>query len=59
METQNKGTSTYDDEINLYDYWKVIVKRKRLIIGLFLVAVLASAVISLSMPKIYRGEVVC
>ncbi|MBI1811172.1 MAG: hypothetical protein HY035_10480 [Nitrospirae bacterium] len=47
-----------EDEINLYDYWKVIVKRKSLIIGLFLVAVLASAVISLSMPKIYRGELV-
>lgn len=47
-----------EDEINLYDYWKVIVKRKTLIIGLFFVAVLASAAISLSMPKIYRGEVV-
>ena len=47
-----------EDEINLYDYWKVIVKRKSLIIGLFLVAVLASAIISLLMPKIYRGEVV-
>lgn len=57
METQNKGLTTYDDEINLYDYWKVIVKRKRLIVGLFLVAVLASAIISFLMPKIYRGEV--
>lgn len=47
-----------EDEINLYDYWKVIVKRKRLIIGLFLVAVLASAIISFLMPKIYRGEVI-
>ena len=46
-----------EDEINLYDYWKVIVRRKRLIIGLFLVAILVSAVISLLMPKIYRGEV--
>ncbi len=36
----------------------MIVKRKTLIIGLFLVAVLASAVISLLTPKIYRGEVV-
>lgn len=47
-----------EDEINLYDYWKVIVKRKRLIIGIFLVVVLASAIISFLMPKIYRGEVV-
>ncbi|MCG2813256.1 MAG: Wzz/FepE/Etk N-terminal domain-containing protein [Thermodesulfovibrionales bacterium] len=58
METHNKGTATYNDEINLYDYWKVIVKRKTLIIGLFLAAVLASAVISFLTPKIYRGEVV-
>jgi LPS O-antigen subunit length determinant protein (WzzB/FepE family) len=47
-----------EDEINLYDYWKLIVKRKILIIGLFLVAVLASAIISFLTPKIYRGEVV-
>ncbi|MDP3014079.1 MAG: Wzz/FepE/Etk N-terminal domain-containing protein, partial [Candidatus Subteraquimicrobiales bacterium] len=58
METQNKGTAVYEDEINLYDYWKVIVKRKILIIGLFLVATLAAAIISLLMPKIYRGEVI-
>jgi len=47
-----------EDEINLYDYWKVIVKRKSLIIGLFLVAVLASAIISFLTSKIYRGEVI-
>jgi len=40
-----------EDEINLYDYWKVIVKRRFLIIGLFLVAVVASAIISFLMPK--------
>ncbi|MDF2953362.1 MAG: Exopolysaccharide export protein/domain GumC/Wzc1 [Thermodesulfobacterium sp.] len=48
----------YEDEINLYDLWKVIVKRKKLIIGLFVIAILASAIISLLMPKIYRGEAV-
>ena len=47
-----------EDEINLYDYWKVIVKRKSLIIGLFLVAVLASAIISFLTSKIYSGDVV-
>lgn len=58
METQNKGTAVYDDEINLYDYWKVMVKRKTLIIGIFFIAVLASAIISFLTPKIYRGNVV-
>jgi capsular polysaccharide biosynthesis protein len=58
MVNQHKTQTINEDEINLYDYYKVIVKRKRLIIGLFVIAILASAVISLLMPKIYRGEVV-
>ena len=58
MSQQDKRGLPYEDEINLYDYWKVIVKRKGLIIGLFLVATIASGIISLLMPKIYRGEVV-
>jgi len=48
----------YEDEINLYDLWKVIVKRKKLIIGLFVIAILTSAIISLLMPKIYQGKIV-
>jgi capsular polysaccharide biosynthesis protein len=55
MEQQLKE---YSDEINLYDFWKVIVKRKRLIIGLFLIVVISTAIISFLMPKIYRGEAV-
>lgn len=46
----------YEDEINLYDLWKVIAKRKGIIIGIFFVAVVAASVITLNMPKIYRGE---
>ncbi len=53
MEQQTKQ---YQNEINLYELWKVIVKRKRLIIGLILVAVILTAIISSLMPKIYRGE---
>ena len=56
MNTQNKENLIYKDEINLYDYWKVVVKRKKLIIGLFLISVVVAAIISLLMPKIYRGE---
>jgi uncharacterized protein involved in exopolysaccharide biosynthesis len=55
MEQQIKE---YSDEINLYDLWKVIAKRKRLIIGLFLVVVILTTIISFLMPKIYRGEAV-
>ena len=53
MEKQNEE---YDDEINLYDLWKVIAKRKMFIIGLFIVIVGLTAIYSFMMPNIYRGE---
>lgn len=53
MEQQNRE---YADEINLYDFWKVIVKRKKLISGLFIVFVVSTAIGSFLMPDIYRGE---
>lgn len=53
MEKQNEE---YDDEINLYDLWKVIAKRKMLIFGLFIVIVGLTAIYSFMMPNIYRGE---
>jgi hypothetical protein len=45
-----------DDEINLYDYWKVLVKRKKILIGIFLVPLVIVTIISLSLPRYYRGE---
>jgi len=53
MEQQNRE---YNDEINLYDLWKVIAKRKILIIWLFIVVVVSTAIGSFLMPDIYRGE---
>lgn len=55
MELQTKE---YSDDINLYDLWKVIVRRRRLIVGLCLVTVISTTIISFLMPKIYRGEAV-
>lgn len=55
MEKQNEE---YDDEINFYDLWKVIAKRKILIIGLFVVIVGLTTTGSFMMPNIYRGEAV-
>ena len=45
-------------EINLYDLWKVIIKRKKIVLWMLLIFVTLSSTISLLMPKIYRGEVV-
>lgn len=45
-----------EEEINLLDYWRVLVRRKRLI-GLIVVCVtLISILYSLLAPKIYRAE---
>ena len=54
----NQQITEFGDEMNLYDIWMTIVKRKRLIIGLFLVSVILTTAISFLMPKIYRGEAV-
>src|SRR5207249_9984555 len=43
------------DEVNLLDYWRVGWKRRRLIGGLFVSALLTALVVSLLMPKIYES----
>lgn len=50
------GMDTKRDEPGLYDYWRVIVKRKKFIISLFIVSVVITAVVSILVPKIYRAE---
>lgn len=44
-----------DEEINLLDYLRVIMKYKRMITTLFLVAVVITMIVSLLMPKIYES----
>ncbi len=44
-----------DDEIDLYELWLTLKKRKSVIIGLFIFAVFATAVISFVMTPIYRS----
>jgi hypothetical protein len=45
-----------EEEINLYDYWKVLVKRKKILIGIVLVPIVIATIISLNLPRYYRGE---
>jgi len=52
---ENRERPVYDDEINLMDYIKVIIKRKKIILGIFVVCVAAAVVISLLMPKVYQS----
>jgi len=44
----------YEDEIDLREYVNVIIKRKKLILAIFLVSVVTAAIVSLMMPKIYE-----
>ena len=44
-----------EDEINLLDYWRVLVKRK-LIIGLIVIAaIIVSVIYALTLPPIYAS----
>ena len=45
-----------DDEINLLDLFMVLVRRKRLIIGLVFLAGVAAVISSLLMANVYRSE---
>jgi len=53
MEQQN---NEINDEINLYDYWKVLVKRKKVFLSIFLVPLGIAIITSLILPRYYRGE---
>ena len=58
MNQNSNEHSVTEDEINLYDLWKVIAKRKGLILGIFFISVIIAGIASLLMPKIYQGELV-
>ncbi len=47
-----------EPEISLLDYWKVLWRRKTLIIGLFTVVVVVTMIMSLLSPKYYKSEAV-
>jgi succinoglycan biosynthesis transport protein ExoP len=46
-----------EKEVHLRDYWKVIVKRRWIIIALFLIVLVATAVGTFTMKPVYRGTV--
>ena len=44
------------DEINLLDYWRIIWKRRKVVIYVFLISVVSTAIISLIMTPIYQAK---
>lgn len=57
MGLENDKKITYEDEIELYDLWRNVVKRKRIIFWIFILSMVSAAIVSFVMPKVYRGEV--
>ena len=45
-----------DDIMNFYNLWKVLAKRKMIIIAIFLISVLGAAIFCYTRPPIYRLE---
>ena len=54
MEGSGERQVYAEDEINLFDYFQVIWKRRVLIISIFLAAVIGAAAISFMMTPVYR-----
>lgn len=50
--------TTSSDEVNLFKYFKIIRKRKRLLLGIFLASTLGTTAVNLFLPKIYREELI-
>ncbi len=56
--SQDNGQTAIGTDPNLYDYWKMIVRRRKLVASIFLLAVAIGAAIGTLSPRIYRGEAV-
>jgi len=54
MNQEEKIRPEYEDEIDLMDYVKVIIKRKWLILAIFLGSAIVAGVFSFLLPKIYK-----
>lgn len=46
------------DEVSFYDYWSIVLKRKKLIFGVFVLFVSVTTIVNFLMPKVYRGEAI-
>ena len=54
MNTEKKIQPEYEEEIDLMDYVKVIIKRKGLILKVFLIVIIITAFFSLISPRVYK-----
>ena len=48
----------YEDEIDLREYINVVIKRKKIILVIFFLSVISSAIISFLMPKVFEASAI-
>jgi capsular polysaccharide biosynthesis protein len=53
---EKKTETAYREEINLYEFFYIIKKRLKLILGMFIISTVLTAVISFLLPPVYRGS---
>jgi capsular polysaccharide biosynthesis protein len=51
-----KKQEYYEDEIDLADYIRVLIKRKVTVISVFLIAVIAAAAYNFTAPRVYQAQ---
>ncbi len=56
IDSDRRSIEGQENEIILYDYYKILVKRKKAFIGMFLGPLVIVIMIGLSLPRYYRGE---
>jgi hypothetical protein len=56
MTTKPEREVQPEDEIDLYHYWKVIVKRKKILLGIIFIPGIMAIIIACLMPRYYKGE---
>lgn len=56
VSTKNLTLPMIEDEINLLDYWRVIVRWRKTIILIVVLITLSSALFSLFLPRIYQAK---
>jgi hypothetical protein len=55
MNAKSENEINSEEEITLYDYWEVLVKRKKILIGIFLIPLVIAFIISFTIPVYYSG----
>lgn len=56
MDKKQENEIISNDEVNIYDYWKILMKRKKIFLSIFLVPLVIVMIVSLILPRHYRGE---